>query len=62
MLQKSNWSKATYLSPNQDLDPSAAFYGHAARGAVYVMVIWDRTVFPFLFPRYPGRCPVPPPQ
>lgn len=30
MLQKSNWSEATYLPPNQDLDPSAAFYGHTA--------------------------------
>lgn len=36
MLQKSNWSTATYLPPNQHLDPSAAFYGHAARGAADV--------------------------
>lgn len=55
MLQKSNWSEATYLLPNQDLGPSAAFYGHAVRRSADVSGVTSQAGFSILIPTLSGE-------
>lgn len=55
MLQKSNCSEATYLPPHRDLDPSAAFYGHAARGAADVSGGTGQASFSISIPTLSGK-------